>query len=467
MAMIDDSHSLARSLVERPTESLSTEIKSWLDLDQKEHKATLVKALLALFNHNGGQLIIGFADKTLAPVKLPSEDEVRKQYHSDRVNSLVSKYASQPIDIHVEFVERESQTHPVIFVSSGVRTPAATRAEIKGDGKEKPILPLHAVFVRTQLANHTPSTSQFKYGDLGALLERCFENREADIGRFIRRHLSGLTQVDRDQLAVLVGVVGGNPVEAARALLDDGEMRFDTLIAKRGYKPLDLGTWSVACVQLGHTSEHEANAEFLDLLRAADPRYTGWPPWLDSRGFAEASTRPFVADEMWHALLSQTDRVKHFDYQLWDPKGRFYLRRYLEDDVQPADRGPAPREVLDFSLTIIRCAEAVATCAAFARAMGCDPEKTELAFAFRWTGLSGRLLRSWTQPRRPLYGYDKSAQDEITVTFSMYLSTPESAIGSLLVAPLGKVFQLFSGMKFQPQVVEEIANQLLERRLRG
>jgi predicted HTH transcriptional regulator len=44
-------------------EAQDAEIKGWLDLrGNEEHKATLAKALLALANHGGGFVVIGFTE---------------------------------------------------------------------------------------------------------------------------------------------------------------------------------------------------------------------------------------------------------------------------------------------------------------------------------------------------------------------------------------------------------------------
>ena len=48
-------------LISEPREDLSVEYKSWLDLTRKEHKATLAKVAIALTNHGGGFIVIGFA----------------------------------------------------------------------------------------------------------------------------------------------------------------------------------------------------------------------------------------------------------------------------------------------------------------------------------------------------------------------------------------------------------------------
>ena len=43
-----------------PTETLDFEVKSWLDLSDAEARGTVAKAMIALENHGGGFLLIGF-----------------------------------------------------------------------------------------------------------------------------------------------------------------------------------------------------------------------------------------------------------------------------------------------------------------------------------------------------------------------------------------------------------------------
>src|SRR5262249_38282015 len=48
-------------LLRNPAEDLSFEIKEWLDLRDNVHKAKLAQAIIALANHGGGALLLGYA----------------------------------------------------------------------------------------------------------------------------------------------------------------------------------------------------------------------------------------------------------------------------------------------------------------------------------------------------------------------------------------------------------------------
>lgn len=58
-----------QELIDKPAESLSVELKSWIDPDQSEGAAKIVRAALALRNHGGGFLVVGFNNDSLKPEK--------------------------------------------------------------------------------------------------------------------------------------------------------------------------------------------------------------------------------------------------------------------------------------------------------------------------------------------------------------------------------------------------------------
>jgi hypothetical protein len=43
-----------------PRETLETELKGWLDLGSNEDKANIAQAMLALANHGGGAILVGY-----------------------------------------------------------------------------------------------------------------------------------------------------------------------------------------------------------------------------------------------------------------------------------------------------------------------------------------------------------------------------------------------------------------------
>ncbi len=196
-----------QELIEQPQESLSVELKAWIDPETPEGKSKIVGAAIALRNYGGGYLLIGFDDKTCTPIFENIPKELEKRFHIDNIQGFVAKYSSEPFEIKVHFPILKDQKFPVIEIPSGVKTPVAVKRDLGKvndtgvippcvkkylkDNKNKFWLREHNVYVRSLRANNTPSTTKANWKDWNDLIETCFDNREADIGRFLRRHLSG------------------------------------------------------------------------------------------------------------------------------------------------------------------------------------------------------------------------------------------------------------------------------------
>jgi predicted HTH transcriptional regulator len=189
------SQSYIDELIANPREQLAVEIKEWIDPDSPHGQAKIVKGCIALRNHNGGFLQVGFQNATWIPELTGAHADVRAKWDQDDIQALVSKYASELFEVHVHFGERDGQEFPVLEVESGFRSPVASKADLfdpaDAEGKRR-LVKEHTVYVRSLAANNTVSTAEAKHGDWSALVERCFDNREADIGRFARRQLSNL-----------------------------------------------------------------------------------------------------------------------------------------------------------------------------------------------------------------------------------------------------------------------------------
>lgn len=243
--------------------------------------------------------------------------------------------------------------------------------------------------------------------------------------------------------------------------------RYICTVKERNLSLPEHGTWEVVLHLLGDVPLHKPDTNFLSLLDSNNPRYTGWPVWLISRTFKDKTSWPFVINGEWEALVDccGNTSIPHIDFMRYDPKGKFYSRRALEDDVSGNNRAPDPLKVLDFGLPIIRVAEALAVGLAFATAMGCVPESTTLAYSFKWTRLRGRTLTSWAQPERYISPDREAYQDEVITYANLPLETPLSALSEYVNQCVQPLFQIFDGFELGTQIVEDLTQRLIERRL--
>jgi len=454
-----------QQLVVNPVESLSLELKDWICPNTDEGKSKIVKALIAMRNNNGGYLLIGFNDADGSP-NPEGPNNVNELFHVDAIQGLISRFSSEAFEISVHYPVIDGNTYVIIEAPSGVKSPVATKSGLQEGDRH--FIRAHKVIIRSLSSNNTPSTTEAKWSDWSSIVEKCFDNREADVGRFLRRHLTSLTG---EHLSELMQTFSGltTPVEnndTPLVLLDESFERFQSLVSERNLTLPTFGSYEVSAIVSGDLNEHTTNASFLNLLASSNPRYTGWPVWCDSRSFTDISTRPFVYDGYWEALIVSLESGfgDHLDYWRVSPDGRFYLHRALQDDIGGGDRTPEPGTVLDFALMILRIAECVVVAIEFAKSLGAA-ESSNVDFSFRWKGLQGRALSSWANPNRMLSWSPVAHQDILTTSINIPVDTAISAYSGYIHQIITPLFQVFSGFEIDESVTEDLVRRLVERRL--
>jgi hypothetical protein len=464
----------AEELVAHPSEGLNVELKNWLDPVKPDHRAKIARALLALRNRNGGWLLIGFDDSTLAAAPAAPADP-RSDYHPDVIQGLVTKHASEPFQVSVDFVDRDGKSHPVFFVEPGVRTPVAVKSAIQ-DQSGKELLKFGEVPFRTLRANGTASTASAKPEDWPDIVEICFENREADVGRFIRRHLGatdfpGLVQS-------IASTMGGT---AGISLRDDCEeflAKCNSLFRQR-INPklpvmpawqtlLDWGAAEVVLILSPELSGVEADEEFYKRLISSNPEFTKNPIWGDTRASTNPDDRPIQREGGWETLSAHvSSRLwEYMTFDRFDSTGKFYQRRLLEDDASARNRSAKPCVSLDPGIVIIKVAETMAVGAAFARALGCDINTTRLGFLFRWTGLQGRRLHTWVNPTMLIPTEYRCQDNEVKKYHGVPLDTPLQALAPHVKKITDPLFAAFNGYSISLGEIEQRLSNFFARRSR-
>lgn len=453
---MDISEARLDSLVSRLSEGLSVEIKTWIDPKAAEGIAKITKAVIALYNRDGGYLIIGFNNDTLLPDREDAPDDVKAAFHVDVIQGIVSKYSSISIEIQVAFVEREGLLHPVIAVPKGVTVPAAAKRDLNDSGR-KPLVREDTVYFRTLGSNGTPSTSAIKASDWPDLLEICFDNREANIGRFLRRQL---------------GVEGANIFTSAlksptledrtRSILLEGARARDMEVESRKLSPaaemlLQKGSWEVAMVFDPPKDVEDSSDEFLARIDSSNPEYTTWPAWLVSTNFRNSADRPYKRETAWESLIlgSSSDNL---DFYRIHARGEFYQSRILLDDKTTRVE---PGTALDPRLAAYFVAEVIAVGLRFVSALNFDAD-AKLGFMFRWNRLCGRHIDHWLD--QGSYSRNKvTREDSIESYVEVPADTPASSIAPYVQRATSKLFGSFAGYELKPDAIETEVNRLLKR----
>ena len=467
---MDIDQDLLNRLVAQPTEGLNQELKRWLDPSIKVDQAKIIKATLALYNRNGGYLIVGFDDRTRQPDPAAPAN-VRQIFSTDKIQELISRHASDRFEIAMGFGERDGQEYPVLVVPPGVRVPIAIGRALVESGTE--LLKVGEIPIRTLHANGTFSTAGAVPKDWPAMLEICFDNREADIGRFIRRHLGGLA-------GALSTTASGDEASAsirqrAADFLNFGWTRYRLArnhlptLTEEETTALEWGKWEVAAVIDPPLEGRVADQEFYNLLMGSNPRYTEWPVWSDTSEYPDERAHPDTREGGWEAFLLWVNSHIAFDFLAFtrlEPDGRFYQLRALDDDALARMRGGKAGSSLDFNLMTAQVAESIAVALRFALALGCDPQTTKLGFNFRWRGLSGRNLHAWygrlrtSLPLGPYTASDTDAQSFVIVP----LETAESALAPFVETALKHLLAKFRGYSMSREATESCVRLLLERK---
>jgi hypothetical protein len=456
-------------LLARLSESLTVEVKRWISTDEPQGLSKIVRGALALRNRNGGYFVIGFDDKTLQPDIGNEPADVRAAFHTDKIQGLISRYASELFEVAVIFGKRGGREYPVIVVPDGVRSPVAAKRDLFDD-KQNALIGHGEVYFRTLSANGTPSTALARPQDWPEIVEICFNNREADFGRFLRRQLAGHNVASLLSAVAGLGFQSSAPTlkDRTHALLSDGLERFNRALAER--KPnkdalaiIGRGSWEVALVIDPAQSDRLPDEVFLRTVLSSNPQYSGWPIWIDSRSFRDQRGTPVVRENGWEALIISLDGwSKHIDFLRFDPKSEFYLWRNLPDDAVPEK--VVPESVLDPIMAILTVAEAILVGLAFAKALGWDSENSRLGFAFRWTKLKGRTLESWAVPGVLISSYGVAYDDEVTSFVEVPLDTPASAVAPYVEQTIRELLVRFGGYGLSSAVIEDWVRGLVERK---
>ena len=436
------------------SESFDLELKRWLDPKNEREAAIIAKACIALRNNNGGKLIFGFDDKSTEQDRLNYPSNVQSRYHSDAIQQIIGQYSLPPFPVEVLFEDKNGMSHPIVLVPAGIQAPTITRRGFEKEIKQ------NAVYVRC-LANNTvsscePTTAQ----DWDRLIKICFENREADIGKFFRRHLPQISQGLKNLSA---NSEAEQIINTARSLFEEKWSQMKGL----QLAPTTADGFREVAFWIDGEFDKLSSVEFKGRVFSQQPHYTEWPCWINSSNFSEEEFRPYPYKGGWQAfVLNSHFKEDEIDFWRIEPSGCFYHLRTHEDDTSLNIRGKRnfPRKsLLDFVLIIARAAEHIATAKAFAESVHSDIDKAVIRFRFRWSGLKGRSLSSWVEPQRLIFQKSLAHDDDVSSEIQFPLVTSIANIWmfvKIAVQPLWDVF----GASVPDSVIEEIVNSVMQRK---
>lgn len=428
-------------LLRDPRETLEVELKEWLDIaDDARHRAILGKALIALANHGGGYVVIGFAEGDGEVVPAEHRPQNLAGYTPDTVNSVVARFAEPTFHCDVRIV-RSPETdleHPVVLVPGGHPIPIRSRR----GGPQDQVIQANRYYIRRPGPSSEPPQSGQEWD---GLIRRCLANAREEL-------------VDRFR-AIMAGGPGTEAVETdydrVSGWLEGSVMRWRELADELpdGHAArLPDGYYAVAYEIIGDF-DPPAGAELLDVLRRGTVRHTGWPPfWVPTREGIE----PYPLDgnvECWLGRGSRMQTPAHSDFWRASPSARLFLiRGYQEDSRERRDVDPGTE--FGITLPVWRMGEVLLHAASIARQFGA--ENARVVMVAEWTGLHGRSLTTFGSQTRFFPPIDYvSRQDTYRTSLEVQADQIEDALPELVDRIVRPLFALFDFFDLPPTLVAE------------
>jgi hypothetical protein len=107
-----------QDLLAYPREGLDVELKGWLDLSVEEARANLAQAILALANHGGGYIVIGFAEKQGNWIPAKPRPKALNDFSQDSINGIVQRYGDPSFhcELHLVAHPTNGASFPIVVV---------------------------------------------------------------------------------------------------------------------------------------------------------------------------------------------------------------------------------------------------------------------------------------------------------------------------------------------------------------
>lgn len=454
---IDPSLSPARlaDLLIEPREHLHIEIKEWLDLQDRSHRALLAKEIIALANHGGGFIIVGFReenDGTFSPAS-PQPTNL-DAYSQDVINEIVRTYIDPALhcSVHHETHTATGLRFPIIVVPGGHRQPVMAK---RGSPDNNSLLSRTVYCRRAGPVSEQPQSAD-EWRDL---MDRCLRNGREDLLDAFRTLMAG----------------GPSPVvpspsesEVLSRWIDEGRSRFQGTVASKLTDPshparFPLGYNEFAYIVLGDIKTPDMQT-LRSYLEGSVVRHTGWPCWWVP---TSDGIRPYVADGAIECALGLNPSPTvdftpdHSDFWRASPAGRLFLIRGYTEDSHPDKLEPG--QGFDITTPTWRLGDALLHSANFARLIA--GENSEVLFRASWTGLNGRQLVSIGNASRILFDGHFCRQEQYT-TLDVRLRTSEisDALPEIVDGMLRPLYELFDFFQLPTSLTAEELAQMRRNR---
>lgn len=364
-------------LVEFPGEGLSEEYKDWLDLTNAHGRATLAKHAIALANHGGGYIILGFSEEgdQLVSHEKPAE---LSDITQDAINAAIRRYADPEFQCQMRLITRSDTgiSHPVITVPGDFTAPVMAKRNADG------VIHQHRAYIRKPGPRSEEPQTYLEWKDL---IARCVHAGRVEMLDAIRSIVMGRVELGepmpnaQEELSRYCDDARERWMELTSQLEDDSPSKF----------PLGYQEIGVALIGATPTPNFNELRRRVDEAREATS-FSGWPLFLN---VDTTELGQYIHDEYLEAWVGRPPHKRFFDEpsysDFWRVSGTgqlYSIRGYQEDSVPHHWR---PGTVFDIRIPAARVAEALI----FAGRLATTFDGVEqIALQCRFTGLMNRQL---------------------------------------------------------------------------
>lgn len=434
---MDELHKKLRALLQNPHETLDVEIKDWLNLDDKISQADLAQAILALANHGGGYILIGFKENlgTFSPTQ--ASEPVKSLYNQDRINGIIKRYADPQVNSDCYNIEG----HPVIIVHGGYSVPI----RCVHSGPDEKHVRQNAYYIRRPgPTSEEPKTGQ----EWATLIRRCVLSDKESLIKELR--LLFTDQHSQPQ---------GNSSAFHEDWVNTSWSRFEKLNIEHFEQfensPYKMGYWLGSYSVIPSVEGLDLSSLYNGLAKCIGNE-TGWPIGL----FMQAeNSKPYPYNNCVETYLAKMNgNPRNSDFWRASLRGNFFIIRGFEEDSDVDSAG----KLFDVLIPIWRVGELLLHASRFVKEF--VPTGCSLIVSMKWWGLNGRRLASSTSkyymPNNRL-----SRQNEV----SSYLVIEDALsiepnLSSFVENLTGSLYEVFDFFRMPNETISDELNKMRNRK---
>lgn len=399
-----------------PMESLDVEVKWWLNFENTEHKWLLAKALIALENHWGWRLVVGYTNDSegrLVP-DVANRPATLENYSTDNINNILSRFTEPKfhVDVTLQLNPKTWEEYPVICVHWQTKIPVRSASETSSSIK------LNRYYIRRP----GPSSDEPRDGiEWDRLMTKCMWQKQAEIIDILRSFSDKNTMPGTDEFSQLNDF-------SYKSNKRWSEIN-DTLSS-----PVKNTLWYYAfsCQILG-TKKGLKNKKILDSMSSLR-KYTWWPLFI----------LPYTKDEwpnlIWDCLevsVKHTDS-SHANFWRICPEGFIYVLRWYQEDCR---EDVSPGSALDITLPVWRLGEFLIIANELWKIM--FEEGFSLVVTAEWTGAENRHIISLDHRRHVSWKYE-CHNPIIQTRWKFDSSSIDNLLSDVVKALLEEFYEKFS-----------------------